>query len=617
MILVDLERVSTARPGRPLFSDLSLTLATGDRLGVVGQNGVGKSTLLRVLTGQDEPESGTVRRGRGVRVAWLDQRPELGHGAVRDVVGQGLDPAASGGPDRWEAEAVADRIGLGGLLDADVSTLSGGQAKRVALARALVEPSDLLVLDEPTNHLDIDGIDWLEERLHDLRGGLVIVTHDRHLLDRVTTRILELDRGRGYLHDGGYASYLEARATREAQADAAESTRQNLARKELAWLQRGAPARTRKPKARIEAATAVVEGRREAAARVGIPDLHLGTPRLGDKVIELHDVGFGFEPDQPPLFEGVELNLDNRERLGVVGANGLGKSTLLDLMAGRRRPTTGRVEVGPTVELGYYDQLGATLDPAQRVRDAVTGGARVPDWRDTALLEQFWFSTDTQFAPIGLLSGGERRRLQLLLTLSARPNVLLLDEPTNDLDVDTLRVLEEFLDEWPGALVVVSHDRAFLERTVADVVVLDGTGSVGRRRGGYAAWEAERRARRGQPGSAAAAAGRGGSGGSAAPSKAGGATSPSGAPTGPTGPGSPHVASRSASTVRQLVRQVEKDLARLERRRARLTEQVEAARADHQELARLGAELAEVADQIAELEHRWLELSTEAETAPR
>jgi ABC transport system ATP-binding/permease protein len=598
MILVDLDGASASRPGRPLFEDLSLTVATGDRLGVVGQNGTGKSTLLRVITGQAAPDSGAVRRGRGVRVSWLEQRPELGSGRVRDIVALGLGqagPGSAGAPDMWEAEAVLDRIGLGAQLDAEVATLSGGQAKRVALARALVEPSDLLVLDEPTNHLDIDGIDWLEDRLAAYRGGLVLVTHDRHLLDRVTTRILELDRGRGYLHDGGYASFLEARVTREAQADDAESTRRNLARKELAWLRRGAPARSRKPKARIEAATAVVEGRREAPARVGIPDLHLGTPRLGDKVIEMHDVGFGFDAAAPRLLAGIELNLDNRERLGIVGANGMGKSTLLDLMAGRRQPTDGRIEVGPTVALGYYDQLGLTLDPAQRVRDAVTGGARVPDWRDAALLEQFWFSTDTQFAPIGLLSGGERRRLQLLLTLAARPNVLLLDEPTNDLDVDTLRVLEEFLEDWPGALVVVSHDRAFLERTVADVVVLDGSGSVGRRPGGYAAWEAERRAARAQPRVASARRDR-----DRAPRTA----RPTGAP-------------RSASTVRQAIRQAEKDLARLERQRDRITEQVELARDDHQELARLGAELATVGAEIEAIEHRWLELSTEVEDAPR
>jgi ABC transport system ATP-binding/permease protein len=593
VILVDLDRVSASRPGRPLFEDLSLTLASGDRLGVVGLNGTGKTTLLRVLTGEGVPESGTVRRGRGVRVASLEQRPELGTGRVVDAV-RGPDGEGDDSPRPWEISAALDRIGLGGMADAELATLSGGQSKRVALARTLVAPADLLVLDEPTNHLDIDGIDWLEDRLADFRGGLVLVTHDRHLLDRVTTRILELDRGRGYVHEGGYASFLEARADRDERAADAESTRRNLARKELAWLRRGAPARTRKPKARVEAATATVEGRPEAPARIGIPDLHMGTPRLGDKVVELHGVGFHYG-EAPPLFRGVDLLLDRRERLGVVGPNGSGKSTFLDLIAGRRDPTEGRVVQGPTAQLGYYDQLGDTLDPAQRVRDAVTGGVRVPDWRDAALLEQFWFSDDAQWAPIGLLSGGERRRLQLLLTLSARPNVLLLDEPTNDLDIDTLRVLEEFLDDWPGALVVVSHDRAFLERTVADVIVLDGTGAAGRRPGGYAAWETERRARR----SSARAPEP------SRPTRAGSAARSSG----------PSEAPRTPSTLRHQLRQIDKEMAALEVRREKLGAQLADASDDHELLARLGAELAAVGSELTAAEERWLALAAEAEAA--
>ena len=605
---MDLDGVAMSRPGKALFSDLSLTLSSGDRLGIVGLNGCGKSTLLRVLTGAAEPEAGTVRRGRGVRIAALDQVPHLPPGPVLAAVGEG-----------WEAAAVLDRLGMGGLTDADVGTLSGGQAKRVALARTLVSESDLLVLDEPTNHLDIDGISWLEDRLATYRGGLVLVTHDRHVLDRVTTRILELDRGKGYVHEGGYAAYLEGRARRDEQAADAESTRRNLARKELAWLRRGAPARTSKPKARIESATALVEGRAEPAARAGIPDLHLGTPRLGDRVIELEGVGHHFD-DGPPLFSGVDLALDNRERLGIVGANGTGKSTLLDIIAGRRQPTEGAVVVGPSVRLGYYDQLGITLDLDQRVRDAVTGGARVPDWRDAALLEQFWFNDDAQWAPIRLLSGGERRRLQLLLTLAAQPNVLLLDEPTNDLDIDTLRVLEEFLDDWPGALVVVSHDRAFLERTVTDVVVVDGTGRVGRRPGGYAAWEEERRAAR--PGSRARAATVGGaersasgSGGSSA--RLPGAQGPPVAtnPTG-VGAGSGPVASgevRSASTLRHLLKQVDKELAALHRRHDALEAQLAAAGEDHEALGRVGVEMAKVSAALAEAEERWLVLAEEAE----
>jgi ATP-binding cassette subfamily F protein uup len=596
VILVDLDRVTATRPGRPLFEDLSLTISTGDRLGIVGLNGCGKSTLLSVLTGEAEPEAGTVRRGRGVRIAALAQRPELPPGPVLAAVEGGAERA-------WEAAAVLDHLGMSPLADADTASLSGGQAKRVALARTLVADSDLLVLDEPTNHLDIDAIAWLEERLAAHRGGLVLVTHDRHVLDRVTTRVLELDRGRGYLHDGGYDAYLEGRAEREDKAASDEASRRVLARNELAWLRRGAPARTRKPKARIASATATVEARPEAAARQGIPDLHLGTPRLGDKVVELHDVAFA-HPDAPPLFEGVELLLDDRERLGIVGPNGAGKSTLLDLIAGRRTPTSGRVVVGPTVAMGYYDQVGATLDPTQRVREALVGPTRQPDWRDAALLESFWFDTDAQWAPVGLLSGGERRRLQLLLVLAAKPNVLLLDEPTNDLDLDTLRVLEEFLDDWPGALVVVSHDRAFLERTVTDVVVVDGERPPGRRPGGYARWEDGRRAARAR-GRATSAAPP-----TPAPQPRPQARSANAARSDGRG-------ARSPSTLRHLMKDADKELVRLTRQRERLEAELadRASTAGHEELRELGARLDEVIGAQTDVEERWLALAEEAEAA--
>ncbi|MBA3654629.1 MAG: ABC-F family ATP-binding cassette domain-containing protein, partial [Actinobacteria bacterium] len=495
MILVDADRVSMSRPGRVLFGDLSLTLSTSDRLGVVGINGTGKSTLLRVLAGEVEPESGVVRRGRDVRISALGQRPHLPSGTVRQAVGEG-----------WQAAAVLDRLGMGPLTETPVELLSGGQAKRTALARVLLNESDLLVLDEPTNHLDLDAIAWLEDRLAQHRGGLILVTHDRHVLDRVTTRVLELDRGRDYLHEGGYVAYLEGRAERDERAEAAERTRRNLARRELAWLRRGAPARTRKSKARIASATALVDGRAPAAARTDALNLYMGTPRLGDKVIELTGVAHRYDGG-PTLFDGVDLLVDPRERLGVIGANGSGKSTLLDIVAGRTVPAAGRVDVGPTVRLGYYDQTGAALDPSMRVRDAVVGPPGVPGPGETLLLERFWFDRDAQRAPIGTLSGGERRRLQLLLLLLGRPNVLLLDEPTNDLDLDTLRALEDFLEDWPGALFVVSHDRAFLERTVEEAVVLDGQGGVARVNGGYATWEAAPRDR-GRTRDAPAPAGR-------------------------------------------------------------------------------------------------------------
>jgi ATP-binding cassette subfamily F protein uup len=569
LILVDLSRVGASRPGRDLFRDLSLTISDGDRLGVVGLNGTGKSTLLRVIAGDVEPESGVVRRGRDTRVGFLGQRPVLPTGTVREAVGE-----------HWEAAAILDRLGMSPLADAPTSTLSGGQAKRVALARLLVTESDLLVLDEPTNHLDIAAIEWLEARLAAFRGGLVLVTHDRHVLDRVTNRVLELDRGRGYVHEGGYQAYLDARAAREEQAVEAEATRRNLARKELAWLRRGAPARTRKPRARIEAATAIVEGRMEAAARSG--DLELDAwkpPRLGDKVIEAYGLAHRWSVDdgEPFLFEHLDVVLDNRDRLGVLGPNGSGKSTLLDLLAGRVAPVAGRIDVGPTVRLGYYDQLGVDLDTAMRVRDAVAGPTRKASWEEDRLLERFWFDADARYAEIGTLSGGERRRLQLLLVLAQRPNVLFLDEPTNDLDLDTLRTLEDFLDDWPGALVAVSHDRAFLERTVERMIILGPARSPDRRAAASHSPRSDAAARRAE---------------------------------------STERKRRPPTIVRKELKAAERDVDAATRERDRVHAELATAAAsgDHVALRDLTSQLTAVEQRLAEAEERWLALAEEADS---
>ncbi|MEA2826991.1 MAG: transport system ATP-binding/permease protein [Actinomycetota bacterium] len=594
MILVDVEGVTARRPDRPLFEDLSVTVSTGDRLGVVGRNGAGKSTLLRVLAGAGEPEEGAVRRGRGVRIAFLDQHPSLSPGTVRAAVGEG-----------WEAAAILDRLGMGDLGDADVTTLSGGQAKRVALARALLDEVDLLVLDEPTNHLDIDAIAWLEDRLAGFGGGLVLVTHDRHVLDRVTTRILELDRGRGYVHNDGYAGYLAARSERGEREVAADAVRRNLARSELAWLRRGAPARTRKPKARIASATAIVEGRGPVAASA--VDLELGgtTPRLGDRVVDLQGVGHRFGDESSWLFRDLDLDLEPGGRLGIVGANGTGKSTLLDILAGRRSPTAGRVATAPTVRIGYYDQVGFDLDLNQRVREAVAGSNGQPTWEQGRLMERFLFDADAQWAPIGTLSGGERRRLQLLLVLAGLPNVLLLDEPTNDLDLDTLRALEDYLEAWPGSLVVVSHDRALLERTVEDVLVLDGVGGARVAPGGYAEYEADRRRRRAGAGGGGRgttpAAGRATTGGRAAAAPAPAAADPTGAAG----------KARSASTLRRLVALAEREMADASDRRRRLEADLSAAAGDHTTLAAVAHALAEAEVALATAEDRWLALTEE------
>jgi ATP-binding cassette subfamily F protein uup len=598
-VLVDLDHVSATRPDRPLFADLSLTVSDGDRVGIVGINGTGKSTLLRVIAGVDEPEEGRVRRGRGTSVGWLDQDPQLPAGTVAQAVGEG-----------WEAAAALERLGMGDRAGADVTTLSGGQAKRVALARVLAQPFELLVLDEPTNHLDLSAVSWLEQRLAEVTGAVVLVSHDRHLLDRVTTRMVELDRGRSYVHEGGYASYLEHRFDREEKAASAESTRRNLARRELAWLRRGAPARSRKPQARIDAARRIVDGRAEASARAGELDMGFGTPRLGDKVVELHGAGYTHDGGSHPVLSGVDLDLDPVERLGIVGANGTGKSTLLDLIAGRRAPSTGRVETGTTVVVGYYDQRGVDLDLSARVRDLVAGPTRVPGTpEDNRLMERFWFTGELQFARAGTLSGGERRRLQLLLVLAGRPNLLLLDEPTNDLDLDTLRILEDFLEEWPGALVTVSHDRTFLDRTTDRILALDGAGSVASVAGGLAAWVA----------GAEAAGRRRGSLSTAGGEPPGAAGTPAGAPTVARGNGAggkgpaKATGSRSASTIGHQLRAVDKELARLQRRRDQLNEALVAPAADHVALARLGDELTEVQTALDQAELRWLELAEEAE----
>ena len=613
MILVDAKGISAARPGRALFDDLDITIRAGDRIGIVGINGSGKSTLLSVLAGSTEPESGEVRRGSVVRAATLEQGASLHGGTLREALV--VDSEA----EAWEVEAVADRLGLGDAFDLPVEALSGGQVKRAALARALVSEADLLVLDEPTNHLDIDSIAWLEDRLAAFRGALLVVTHDRHFLDRVTTRILELDRGAAHVHEGGYTSYLEARSERAARADAAESKRRNLARAELAWLRRGAPARTSKPRARIAAAEKLIGTSKQPEARSGMLPLHGLTPRLGDRVVELRGVSHSFGDRE--LFSEVELLLDPRERLGVVGPNGSGKSTLLDIMSGRLEPTSGTVAFGSTAQIAVFDQQGRDLDPELRVREAVAGPGNPVDWTHEALMDAFWFDADAQRAPIGTLSGGERRRLQLLLTLAARPNVLFLDEPTNDLDAETLRQLEDFLDQWPGALVVVSHDRAFLERVVADVIVL-GDGSAGRLPGGYATYREQRlaaqaSARAGKvagTGAPARAAVSGRSGGSRSGGVPAGGGPAGGGPAGGGGKQAPKGAKGpSPSTLRHRLRAAEREMEAARSRCEDLREALATVGGDHEELARLGRDLADATARLDTAEETWLELADQVE----
>ncbi len=607
MICVDVSGVHLAQPDKVLFDDLDVTISRGDRVAVVGVNGSGKTTLLRILTGALQPDSGDVRFGRGARITMLEQDPVLPAGTVEEYLGDG-----------WEVAAVATSLGVLPLFGRRTDELSGGQAKRVALAKMLSDNSgsgdaenahDMIVLDEPTNHLDLEAIEWLEARLVSMSAALVLVTHDRHALDRLTTqvgpsKVVELDHGRSFVHhaeagSSAYATYLDARAERIEREAQEESTRKILARKELAWLRRGAPARTAKPKARLRTANEIVSGGpRDLGVRANDLELGVGTARLGNQVVELIDVGQQFEHaggEPTTVFQGVDLVIEPGARLAVVGPNGSGKTTLLDIIAGRRVPALGEIRTGKTVVAGYADQHSASLDPNMTVRKMVAGPLREPDHEDKALLEKFWFDSTAQYAPVRMLSGGEKRRLQLVMVLASQPNLLLLDEPTNDLDLDTLRSLEEFLDDWPGALVVASHDRAFLDRVADHVLAIEPGGSMRRVPGGVRGWLDERAATGG--------AARSGAPAEAKPKKpAGTSGKPKAARSGP-----------SPSTIGRRLRETEQAMVKAQRRVDSLNDELAAA-TDHAVLADRGAVLAEAQRELDALEAAWLELAEQAET---
>ena len=492
-MLLSAEHLSINFGSRQLLDDVNFYLNEGDKVGVIGINGTGKSTFLKVLSGVTEPDGGTVSRNPNVQISLLSQNPVMdGDATVLEQVFLHF-PAEFRELNEYEAKAMLNRLGITDFSQ-KVGTLSGGQRKRVALAAALIHPADVLILDEPTNHLDSEMVAWLEDWLRRFKGGLVMVTHDRYFLERVVNHITELSRGKLYHYEANYSKYLELREQRAEMAEASERKRQSILRVEREWIMRGCKARTTKSKERIQRYEALLN--QEAPETDEAVQMAAASSRLGKKIIELRDVSKAF--DGRPIVSRFSYNLLRGDRIGIVGRNGAGKSTLLHLMAGELAPDSGTVEVGATVKIGHFSQEGRELDLNQRVYDFIHDIAdevRTDEGTFSAnqMMERFLFPGDLQSVPIGRLSGGERRRLYLLSVLMEAPNVLLLDEPTNDLDVTTLSILEDYLLGFPGPILAVSHDRFFLDKLAESIFEVRGDGEIDRFTGNWSDWQAKRR----------------------------------------------------------------------------------------------------------------------------
>ena len=491
MNIFSLTDVAYTVAGGTLFEDVTLGIESGEKIGLVGRNGSGKSTLLRLLTGAAEPETGTVVRARDLRIATLAQNPQVVPGATID------DYVSADSESHAELlqpyQAICDQLGLTDT-SLPLQTLSGGMLKKAALARCLAHPSDFMILDEPTNHLDIDTVTWLEQRLSACTQGFVLVTHDRYILDAVCDTILEIDRGRLYRYPGNYSTYLERKQERQARLESAENRRVSILRTELEWLKRGARARTGKDKGRKERVAAMLDGGLESEAVVG--RLPSAQRRLGKKALELHDVAKSYGAE--PVISGFSYRFRPGEKVGIIGPNGSGKSTFLDVIAGRTEPDRGTVERGETTAFAYFDQTGGRVDTQKTVLEYMKDEAeRVRVNAETTLsaeqfLERFLFPRAMFAQPLEKLSGGEFRRLTLVRLLATAPNFLLLDEPTNDLDIDTLRVFEQYLEEFDGCVLIVSHDRALLDRLTESLFIFGGDGSIVSFVGNYEMYRASR-----------------------------------------------------------------------------------------------------------------------------
>ncbi|NTU90493.1 MAG: ABC-F family ATP-binding cassette domain-containing protein [Chlorobiaceae bacterium] len=625
MVLLTVEGIGKTYGLKRLFEEVSFGIDDRDKIGIIGANGCGKSTLMKILAGVETPDTGKVMVSREKRIAYLPQdspfdpeatvleavlksgdrtlaliceyelackelekehTPEL----IERVTNLSHELDISGA---WELESnakvVLGKLGLNDIT-ARMGSLSGGQRKRVALAHALVTPSDALILDEPTNHLDADSVEWLENYIRRYAGAVILITHDRYFLDRVATRMIELDGRTARTYSGGYASYLDQKAEQEAQEVRDERKRNALARQELEWMRTGAKARTTKQKARLQRAETLVY----APGKEKKQDLEigLGAERLGSKIIELHRVSKSMGGKM--LLKSFEYFLEKGDRIGIIGPNGSGKTTLLEMIAGRLLPDSGHVETGSTVRIGYYDQESRELDESKRVIEYIKEVAEQVKMKDgstvpaSKMLERFLFTPSAQYNYISSLSGGERRRLYLLRQLIAAPNVLLLDEPTNDLDIPTLRVLEDFLDEFPGCMIVVSHDRYFLDRTVEHIFAFEQDGVVRRYPGNYSVYlemkaesasETQRQASRPEP-----------------------------ATVKPVPVPSANPRKLSGKEKREM-EQLEQSISRAEERQAEINEELASAGSDFQAVQRLSDELHALQAKLDRDMERWAELA--------
>ncbi|UYZ12306.1 MULTISPECIES: ABC-F family ATP-binding cassette domain-containing protein [Brevibacillus] len=643
MHILSVEHLSKSYGEKVLFDDISFHIAEQQRIGLIGVNGTGKSTLLKILAGQETADSGSIVHANRFRVEYLPQHPVFAENStVLEQVFYGDSPliqllreyeqavadlqtdphderkqarmfslqSRMDAADAWEAntqaKTILTQLGIHDFSQ-QVHELSGGQRKRVALARALIQPADLLILDEPTNHLDNETVEWLEEYLSRYKGALLFVTHDRYFLDRVTTRIFELDRGKLYSYEGSYAVFLEKKAEREEREAAAESKRQNLLRRELAWLRRGAKARTTKQKARVQRVEELRDRKVDGPAET--IEMSLRASRLGKTVMEIQHISKGYGDRK--LIDDFSYIVLPGDRVGIIGPNGSGKSTLLNMLAGRIQPDTGTIEVGQTVKLAYYTQESVEMEESLRVIEYVKEAAEVIHTSDgqtitaSQMLERFLFPPHLQWTPISRLSGGEKRRLYLLRTLMGEPNVLFLDEPTNDLDIQTLSILEDYLEHFPGTVITVSHDRYFLDRTVDHLFAFEGDGKIRHFMGNYSEYLDTRR----QEQEAEALSKRHADKAQSVP--ASDSRDRSGAARGTNRP------RRLSYKEQKEWEEIESRIAALEERSAALKQAIAEAGSDYAKVEKLFAEEQQVSAELEAAIDRWAELSALIEEIER